>query len=142
MFISSSKRRFLYISNGSIINFMIGNRIKSARLARDKKQDWLAEEIGVRQSTISAWERGKKDPTTENMSRVAKALAVNFEWLATGRGEMEQQYQPARIVLPEALPEYNSYTEEQREFLRLFDALPKGKRETLLTFMRDWINLK
>ena len=121
---------------------MIGNRIKSARLARDKKQDWLAEEIGVRQSTISAWERGKKDPTTENMSRVAKALAVNFEWLATGRGEMEQQYQPARIVLSEAMPEYNSYTEEQREFLRLFDALPKGKRETLLTFMRDWINLK
>lgn len=55
---------------------------------------------------------------------------------------MEQQYQPARIVLSEALPEYNSYTEEQREFLRLFDALPKGKRETLLTFMRDWINLK
>ena len=108
MFISSSERRFLYISNGSIINFMIGNRIKSARLARDKKQDWLAEEIGVRQSTISAWERGKKD----------------------------------RIVLSEALPEYNSYTEEQREFLRLFDALPKGKRETLLTFMRDWINLK
>lgn len=117
---------------------MIGNRIKLARTASRKSQEWLAEEVGVRQTSVSAWERGAKDPATENLSRVAQALNVNFEWLATGRGEMELQYQPARVVLAESMPEYNSYTEEQREFLRLFDALPKGKREVLLTFMKEW----
>ena len=34
---------------------------------------------------------------------------------------------------------YPSYSEEQREFLALFDKLPRGKREVLLTFMRDWV---
>ena len=50
--------------------------------------------------------------------------------------------EPAKIALIEPRSVYSSYTEEQQEFLRLFDALPKSKREVLLTFMRDWINLK
>ena len=118
---------------------MIGNRIKIARTKRDKKQEWLAEEIGVRQTSVSAWERGKKDPTTENMSRVAQVLDVSFEWLATGKGEMEVIYQPVRINTAEPLPKYEIYSEEQREFLALFDKLPRSKREVLLTFMRDWV---
>ena len=118
---------------------MIGNRIKIARTKRDKKQEWLAEEIGVRQTSVSAWERGKKDPTTENMSRVAQVLNVSFEWLATGKGEMEMQYRPVAMKTAEPLPVYSSYSDEQREFLALFDKLPRGKREVLLTFMRDWV---
>ncbi|WP_083284641.1 helix-turn-helix domain-containing protein [Neisseria sp. HMSC31F04] len=122
---------------------MIGNRIKLARKQRGRSQKWLADEVGVHQTGVAQWETGRTDPATENLSRIAQALDVNFEWLATGKGEMTGiVYEPASVVLTEALPEYNSYTEEQREFLRLFDALPKGKRETLLTFMRDWINLK
>ena len=118
---------------------MIGNRIKLARKARKKSQEWLAEEIGVRQTSVSAWERGSSDPATENMSRVAQVLDVSFEWLATGKGEMEVVYQPVRINTAEPLPKYEIYSEEQREFLALFDKLPRGKREVLLTFMRDWV---
>ena len=57
--------------------------------------------------------------------------------------DSESNYlEPAKIALTEPMPIYSSYTEEQLEFLRLFDELPKSKREVLLTFMRDWINLK
>jgi len=28
-------------------------------------------------------------PTVENLSKLAITLAVNFEWLATGRGDMD-----------------------------------------------------
>ena len=118
---------------------MIGNRIKLARKARKKSQEWLAEEIGVRQTSVSAWERGSSDPATENMSRVAQVLDVSFEWLATGKGEMEVVYQPVRINTAEPLPKYEIYSDEQLEFLALFDKLPRGKREVLLTFMRDWV---
>lgn len=118
---------------------MIGNRIKLARKARKKSQEWLAEEIGVRQTSVSAWERGSSDPATENMSRVAQVLDVSFEWLATGKGEMEIQYRPVAMKTAEPMPIYSSYSEEQREFLALFDKLPRGKREVLLTFMRDWV---
>lgn len=185
-----------------MINIMIGQRIKSARKLRQRSQKWLAEEVGVTQSSVSEWETGKSGLTVENLSALAKVLDVNFEWLATGRGEMdslsdgatgilptrgvpatlgvgtvggvgvaaagssigvaalgliekavdifrpsspdsESNYlEPAKIALTEPMPIYSSYTEEQLEFLRLFDALPKSKREVLLTFMRDWINLK
>ena len=118
---------------------MIGNRIKLARKARKKSQEWLAEEIGVRQTSVSAWERGSSDPATENTSRVAQVLDVSFEWLATGKGEMEIQYRPVAMKTAEPMPIYSSYSEEQREFLALFDKLPRGKREVLLTFMRDWV---
>ena len=119
---------------------MIGNRIKIARKHRGRSQEWLAEEIGVRQTSVSAWERGISDPTTENLSRIAQLLDASFEWLATGKGQMTGiVYEPARVVQSEALPEYNNHSEEQREFLRLFDKLPKSKREILLTFMREWI---
>lgn len=220
-----------------MINIMIGQRIKSARKLRQRSQKWLAEEVGVTQSSVSEWETGKSGLSTANLSSLAEVLDVNFEWLATGRGEMDtpahtmsyklinpstpvspietrseplnipieatrerksaanyaqkkildelikkqtkQQNHaevtgakitkfPVEIYSPEKLSlmkqlhrsyivrsnqvrssqtrlnkkSSNYYTEEQREFLRLFDALPKSKREVLLTFMRDWINLK
>ena len=67
---------------------MIGNRIKFARAARKRSQQWLADEVGVTQSSVSEWETIKTDPATENLKRIAKVLDVDFEWLATGRGEM------------------------------------------------------
>lgn len=118
---------------------MIGNRIKSARQTRKRSQQWLADEIGVHQTSVTQWETGRTDPATENLKRLAKALNVDFEWLATGRGEMEMQYRPVAMKTAEPLPVYSSQSDEQREFLALFDKLPRGKREVLLTFMRDWV---
>lgn len=118
---------------------MIGNRIKSARQLRKRSQAWLAEEVGVKQSSVSAWETGKSDPATENLSRIAQVLNVNFEWLAKGSGEISGANTPATVVIADQLPSFESYSDEQREFLRLFDALTKSKRETLLTFMKEWI---
>ena len=118
---------------------MIGNRIKSARTFRKRSQRWLAEEIGVNQSSVTQWETGKTDPTTENLSRIAQVLNVNFEWLAKGSGEISGANTSATVVIADQLPAFESYSDEQHEFLRLFDALPKSKRETLLTFMREWV---
>lgn len=118
---------------------MIGNRIKSARTFRKRSQRWLAEEIGVNQSSVTQWETGKTDPTTENLSRIAQVLDINFEWLAKGNGAVVGTSIPATVILSEPLPEMNSYSDEQREFLRMFEALPKSKREVLLTFMREWV---
>ena len=118
---------------------MIGNRIKSARTFRKRSQRWLAEEIGVNQSSVTQWETGKTDPTTENLSRIAQVLDINFEWLAKGAGAVVGASIPATVILTEPLPEMNSYSDEQQEFLRMFEALPKSKREVLLTFMREWV---
>ena len=115
---------------------MIGNRIKLARRERGKSQEWLAEEVGVRQTSVSAWERGSADPTVDNMSRVSQVLNVSFEWLAKGVGAMTVDVGSALNEQPSA---YDMQTEEQRELLALFDQLSKKKREVLMTFVKDWI---
>lgn len=53
------------------------------------RQAELARIVGVSQPTVSDWENLVTDPKTENLSILAVELKVNFEWLATGRGEMK-----------------------------------------------------
>ena len=76
---------------------MIGNRIKAARKFRKHSQAWLAEEVGVTQSSVQQWEAGKSEPTTNNLSLIAQSLSVSFEWLATGFGTMYLEQQPNEI---------------------------------------------
>lgn len=112
---------------------MIGKRIKLARQTRKKSQSWLSQEVGVTQSSISEWETGNTDPTTDNLARVAKVLSVNFEWLAKGSGDMDG------VVLFDSCNGSDVYSTEQRELILLFDQLPKNKRELLMRFLKDWI---
>ena len=49
----------------------------------------LAEEVGVQRSAVSQWEAASgKNPTLKNLRKIAQVTAVQFEWLATGRGPM------------------------------------------------------
>lgn len=120
---------------------MIGNRIKSARMKRKRSQEWLSEEVGVRQSSVSGWETGKTDPTTENMSRIARVLDVNFEWLAKGTGQMTGINAPTdgAPVKESDLP-YIHYSQEQHEFLSLLDNIPKSKRQAIMDFIKNWLH--
>ncbi|OSI20417.1 helix-turn-helix transcriptional regulator [Neisseria dumasiana] len=117
---------------------MIGNRIKLARVARGKSQQWLAQEIGVRQTSVSAWERGFSDPTVDNMSRVSQVLNVNFEWLAKGTGTMEGANDESATLAEPRTP-YEIYSTEQRELMTLFEKLSKNKRKVLMDFVRGWL---
>ena len=45
---------------------MIGHRIREARKQRGYNQQWLAEQIGVSQPSVSDWESGRNDPTMDN----------------------------------------------------------------------------
>jgi transcriptional regulator with XRE-family HTH domain len=64
-------------------------RIKMARRHLKLSQNGLAEVIGVHRSAVSQWESPLgKNPTLRNLRKLAELSAVQFEWLATGRGSM------------------------------------------------------
>ena len=64
-------------------------RIRQARRKAVLSQTALATQVGVNRSAVAQWERpGGSRPTSGNLSKVAIATAVQFEWLATGRGRM------------------------------------------------------
>jgi transcriptional regulator with XRE-family HTH domain len=55
----------------------IGQRIKEARARRGVSQEKLAAKIHTGQTTISSWERGRTEPTREDVQRVADALELD-----------------------------------------------------------------
>lgn len=64
----------------------LGARIAAAR--RDRfTQTSLARELGITRSSVSQWESGDTEPTPEKLRSVAILTGVDYDWLATGRGE-------------------------------------------------------
>ena len=54
------------------------NRIKVALAETRRKNKWLAEQIGKDESTISQWCTNARQPSLENLLRVANALEVDI----------------------------------------------------------------
>lgn len=73
----------------------IGKRIKAARMAKGWSQDKLGDEVGAAQTTVSSWERGRTEPTREDVQRVADALQLTAAEL-----ELEDASAPAGRTVP------------------------------------------
>lgn len=56
-------------------------RFKEARLLKGYKLIDCAEKLGVGQPTLSAWERGTKNPTLENLEAMADMYNVSVDYL-------------------------------------------------------------
>lgn len=69
------------------IAYMIGDRIKAARLEAGLTQQEVATEVGVSRAAVALWESNQsKTLKGQNLVRVARALNVTPDWLLTGRG--------------------------------------------------------
>lgn len=73
----------------------IGIRLKHARKLRALTQPELATRSGLSQSTISELETGEShSPWGVNLVRLAQALDISANWLATGKGPMDGSTPP------------------------------------------------
>lgn len=64
----------------------VGARIKETLAELGKSQQWLADQVGIKQPSINAIIQ-RPDLKTRHTVRIAKALGVTPDWLETGRGE-------------------------------------------------------
>ena len=83
----------------------LGHRLRIARLKRGYSLRELGSLIGISAPSISAWETGKANPTFENLSTVADLLAISFEWLCTGKGDMD-------LIVYEEIPLFEKMSAE------------------------------
>jgi transcriptional regulator with XRE-family HTH domain len=58
----------------------LGKKIALARKDLGLTQKGLAAEIGVHWITVADWERGKAEPTLENLRAVAERTQRALEW--------------------------------------------------------------
>ena len=68
----------------------IGLRIKEARLARNMKQEELAERIGAKSpSAVSTWESGRAKPDCVTLLKICNVLEVSADQLLGYRSAAE-----------------------------------------------------
>ena len=65
---------------------MIGSRIKDLRKGKKMSQSDLGKIIGVSQTTVTAWETGRAEPSSAYISKLADFFNVSADYLL-GRPE-------------------------------------------------------
>ena len=64
-----------------------GDRLAGAREMAGMTQAQLDRRIGVKKSTIVAWEEDRSDPRANRLQMVSGLLNVSIIWLLTGEGD-------------------------------------------------------
>jgi len=59
----------------------VSNRIKQLRKAKKISQKTLAENVGISTSAIGMYEQGRRDPDTNTLLKIAKALNSSVDFL-------------------------------------------------------------
>lgn len=71
---------------------IFGERLRSAREARGLNQRELSDRLGVPASSIAHFEGGRRKPSFDNLSRLARALDVTTDYLL---GHSDEPHMPS-----------------------------------------------
>lgn len=66
------------------------NRIKVALAETKKKNKWLAEKIGKDESTVSQWCTNARQPSLENLLKIANVLKIDIRELLYPTNKIEK----------------------------------------------------
>jgi len=75
------------------------DRLKKVREQQGFTQAGLAKRLGVKQATVSRWEKGTSEPTEIELRAIANDYHVSLTWLKTGEGDMKPTPQEARNIM-------------------------------------------
>ena len=99
----------------------VGQRVAQARRDRGWSQEQLAEAIDIQPTTLSRLETADRAISLSTLGRIAEALGV-------GLGDL--------LDVKRELPAVD-HTPEHAELLRLFDKLPKSRRDLVLKLVAE-----
>lgn len=64
-----------------------GDRVAGAREAAGMNQSQMARRLGIKKTTLMAWEQDLSEPRANRLSMMAGLLNVSIMWLLTGEGD-------------------------------------------------------
>ena len=112
-----------------------GRRIRRARTVRKLTQAQLGLCVGVHRSAVAQWEQREGTmPSVINLAKIAEALEVSFEWLATGRGSMKLG---SALDPRERVPSEFARDEYEERMLQASRLLNSRKREAVIALMES-----
>ena len=105
-------------------NETFGARLLYRRKKLKLSQAALGKLVKVAHVTISQWERDETQPAGKRLFALSQALQCSPTWLLFG----DEDKQPGEPI-PDNQPV--NLTEDQKELLQLFDALPESEQKAL-----------
>lgn len=66
----------------------LGGRIRLARIMLGMNQAQLAVELGISRQTLVGYEKGHSEPACGLLAQLCSELAIDADWLLTGRGTL------------------------------------------------------
>lgn len=108
---------------------MIGERIKELRKSKKMSQSELGKFIGVSQTTVTAWENGRAEPSSSYVAKLATFFNVSTDYLL-GRDPKEDDLKTAdkNVQLIAAHIDDGTTPEEMERIIDYIDYV-KSKRE-------------
>ena len=82
-YLENSKERYLKIKESDLMKNtnIFPKRLKELRLKKGLTQTELGKKLGVKQSTFTNWENGKREPNFETLIKLADLLEVSVDLL-------------------------------------------------------------
>ena len=116
----------------------IADRIKQLRKKKGVSQSQLAEAIGVKNNTVSTWERGTRKPDFDALQLLSNYFEVSFECLLGSSDKEEARVKPSQGELDSyALSAIADEIKESTELLsRLSDKSRKIVEELIASIYR------
>lgn len=97
-------------------------RLKECRERRHMSQKFVALSVGVSPPTVSMWESGRKEPTRENLVKLANLFGVTVDYLLDREGAEGNGATAAGL------------TQEEAALLQIFRQLtPSGRTIVMAT---------
>lgn len=102
------------------IKKMLGSRVRALRTARGMTQEELGEKASINYKYLGSIERGERNPSLENLARIAEGLGVKLRDLFVLEHEVPT-LRKLRAHVAEALATADE--KKLRQAARLLDAL-------------------
>ena len=97
--------------------------LKELRKQNKMTQAGLAEIMNVSQATITYWEQGKREPSCEDLKKLADVFNVSLDYLLNRNNDVH----------------YSSLSKEQEKLLSDFKSLSKGNKQIILNMIAAFL---
>jgi transcriptional regulator with XRE-family HTH domain len=68
---------------------MLNERLKNLRLAKGMTLQQVGDSFGISAASVASWEKGKNQPESRKLSKIAQVLGTSVEFLLNGSGDTQ-----------------------------------------------------
>ena len=119
----------------------VGEKIKEIRKSKGLTQKQLAEKIGIAEITIRKYEKGERQPSTEQLVSIVNALEVPVSQLMSNDEIIDLKLEQLHTMIDKYAAGETSYLlnmlNPYKEILELYDQLNALGKEKVIEYIND-----